>query len=124
MFYKVLLDQTFKKNQDKDQFLRQQFNEDNEELLGILALHEQTQNMDQLRQDMHLFVQKYCGPDIYQNLRDAINGISQKGGISSDDRELIMMLSFKDDKHLMAAWQAYTVLQDEDDLADSFRTLC
>lgn len=40
MFYKVLLDQTFKKNQEKDQFLRQQFNEDNEELLGILALHD------------------------------------------------------------------------------------
>lgn len=35
-----------------------------------------------------------------------------------------MQLNYSDDQHLLAAWLAYSVLQDEDDLADSFRTLC
>jgi len=73
---------------------------------------------------MNSFVQKHVGPDVYSSLRDAINGLSQKGAISPQDRELIMQLSFNDDKHLMASWWAYSVIQDEDDLADSFRTLC
>lgn len=30
----------------------------------------------------------------------------------------------RNDKHLMAAWEAYTVVQDEEDLADTLRVLC
>ena len=61
---------------------------------------------------------------MYQSLRDAIQGLSSKGALLPEDRDLIMQLNFRDDRHLMAAWWAYSVLEDEEDLADSFRTLC
>ena len=73
---------------------------------------------------MNSFVQKHIGPDVYSSLGEAILGLYQKGKISLQDRELIVHLNVRDDKHLMASWWAYSVIQDEDDLADSFRTLC
>lgn len=124
IFYKALLDQTFKKNQEKDLFLRQQFENENEELFQILSMHHGNPNIEQLKQQMNMFVQKHFGPDVYASLREAIHGLSQKGAISPQDRDLIMQLNVRDDKHLMAAWWAYSVIQDEEDLADSFRTLC
>ena len=63
------------------------------------------------------------GPDIYQSLREAINGLFERGFISVQDRDLIKQLCFKDDKHLMAAWKVYSVLFDEQDLVDTLKVL-
>lgn len=34
------------------------------------------------------------------------------------------MLSLSNDKHLMAAWEAYSVMHDEEDFADTLQVLC
>jgi len=44
--------------------------------------------------------------------------------ISSGDKELVRDLSFKDDKHLLAAWDAYRVMLDEEEFVDSVQVLC
>lgn len=59
-------------------------------MFQILSMHVENPNIEQLKQDMHLFVQKHCGPDIYHNLRDAINGLTQKGALTAEDRNIIM----------------------------------
>ena len=40
------------------------------------------------------------------------------------DADIIRGLSLKNDKHLNAAWEAYTVLKSADELADTFNVLC
>jgi hypothetical protein len=52
-------------------------------------------------------------------LKDAINSLLEKGYISPQDKDLIRDLSFNDDKHLLAAWDTYTVMHDEEDLAET-----
>lgn len=60
-------------------------------------MHVENPNIEQLKQEMHMFVQKHCGPDIYLNLRDAIFGLTQKGALSAEDKQYIMQLYFNDD---------------------------
>lgn len=73
---------------------------------------------------MNQFVQKHLGPDFYKNLKDAINGLFEKGHLQERDRDLIRDLSLKGDKHLLASWDTYTVMKDEEDLADTLQVLC
>jgi len=35
------------------------------------------------------------------------------------DKNLVRELGFKDDKHLLAAWDTYTVMLDEEEFADT-----
>ena len=37
---------------------------------------------------------------------------------------MLKMLSLSKDKHLMAAWDAYSVMHDEEDFADTLQVLC
>ena len=64
------------------------------------------------------------GPDTYKNLKDAINGLSMKGYLSQNDKDLVRELSLKSDKHLLAAWEAYRVMLDEEEFADTLQVLC
>lgn len=73
---------------------------------------------------MNQFLLDNLGPDHFKNLKDAINGLHQKSYISTADRDLIRELSFHDDKHLMAAWDTYTLMHDEEDFADTLSVLC
>ena len=68
----------------------QQFENENEEFFQILSIHHGNPNIEQLKQQMNMFVQKHFGPNFYSSLRDAINGLSLKGTISPQDRDLIM----------------------------------
>ena len=67
---------------------------------------------------------KNLGPDAYKSLTDAIIGIFEKGMISSDNRDLLRELSFSNDEGLMAAWDAYTVMHDENELSENLNILC
>jgi len=57
-------------------------------------------------------------------LKDAINGMFEKGYISQEDKDLVRDLSFKGDKHLQSAWDAYLVMTDEEEFVDSIQVLC
>jgi hypothetical protein len=59
------------------------------------------------------------GPDHFKTLKDAINGLHKKCYLSAADRDLVRELSLHDDKHLLAAWDVYTMMHDEEDFADT-----
>lgn len=65
-----------------------------------------------------------CGPDTFNNLKDAINGLFQNGSLSEGDKDLVRELSLKDDMHLLAAWDAYRANFDEEEFADTLQVLC
>lgn len=67
---------------------------------------------------------KHLGPDFYHKLTDAIVGLCEKGQLNSQDRDMLKMLSLSNDKHLMASWDAYSVMHDENDFADTLQVLC
>ena len=73
---------------------------------------------------MKEYVSKHLGADYYKNLKEAINGLYEKGYLSQEDRDQVRKLSFTDDKHLMAAWDTYLVMRDEEDFADTLQVLC
>jgi hypothetical protein len=77
-----------------------------------------------LKQEISNFLAQNFGPDTYKNLRDAINGLFQKGFLTVHDKEFVREMSLKDDKHVLAAWVTYTVLYDEEELADTLNVLC
>jgi len=77
-----------------------------------------------LRQEISNFLLNKFGPDTYKNLKDAINGLSMKGYLSQNDKDLVRELSLKSDKHLLAAWEAYRVMLDEEEFADTLQVLC
>lgn len=77
-----------------------------------------------LRNQVSQYLLENLGPDHFKNLKDAINGLHKKSYISTEDRDLIRELSFDDDKHLLAAWDAYTLMHDEEDFADTLQVLC
>lgn len=68
---------------------------------------------------MNQFVSKHLGPDYYKKLADAIVGLYEKGQLKTQDKDMLKMLSLSNDKHLMAAWDAYSVMHDEADFADT-----
>ena len=105
-------------------FLREQFDEENQELMQILGRHREELDIVVLRQEITSFLLKKFGPDHYKNLKDAINGLSKKGFLTSKDKDLVRELSLKSDKHLLAAWDAYTVMLDEEDFTDTLQVLC
>lgn len=80
--------------------------------------------MAKLRVQISQFLLDNLGPDHFKNLKDAINGLHKKSYISTEDRDLIRELSFHDDKHLLAAWDTYTLMHDEEDFADTLQVLC
>jgi hypothetical protein len=51
-------------------------------------------------------------------------GLYDKGIISSQNRDMLRELSFTNDENLMAAWDAYTVMHDENELAENLNILC
>lgn len=60
----------------------------------------------------------------FNNLRDAVLTFNERGVLQDIDRDVIMtMMSFKDDKHLLASWEVYQVLHDEDDLLETLQIL-
>jgi hypothetical protein len=48
----------------------------------------------------------------------------ERQAISAEDKDMIRELSFIDDKHLMAAWDTYTVTHDEEDFIHTLQVLC
>lgn len=122
-FLRILFD-SFKGNSAKEEFLRQQFSAENPELLDILNQYSNPASFNNLRYEMQQFVTKHLGPDFYTKLSDAIGGLYEKGHLKAKDRDMLKMLSLSNDKHLMAAWDAYAVMHDEEDFADSLQVLC
>mmetsp|Transcript_2351 Transcript_2351/g.3542 ORF Transcript_2351/g.3542 Transcript_2351/m.3542 type:complete len:239 (+) Transcript_2351:3525-4241(+) len=114
----------FKGKEDKERFLREQFEAQNPEMIAILEQYEETQSLDLLRDRLNAFVTRSIGPDHYRNLRDAINGLYEKGMIKLEEREQLRKLNLHADKYLLAAWDTYTILKDEGDLAHTFLVLC
>lgn len=123
VYINILYD-SFKTNDDKERFLRDSFDEENTDLMQILAKHLKEIDKVMLRAEITQFLLKNFGPDTYKNLKDAINGLNKNGFLSSDDRDLVRDLSIKDDKHLMAAWDCYTIMLDEEEFADTLQVLC
>ena len=123
MFFKILYD-SFKKDDDKERYLREQYDSENGNLMKILANNSKNTNMNALRDDITQWLLQNFGPDQYKNLKDALNGMYQKGFISTEDKNLARDLNFKDDKHLLAAWDTYVVMNDEEDFANTLQILC
>jgi len=123
VFYEILYD-SFKTNDDKERFLRHQFEAENPQLLDLLSSQLQNKDVAKLRSQVSQYLLENLGPDHFKNLKDAINGLHKKSYISTEDRDLIRELSFNDDKHLLAAWDAYTLMHDEEDFADTLQVLC
>ena len=123
MFIEILYD-SFKTNDEKERFLRSQFEAENPQLIELLASHLANKDMAKLRSQVGQFLLDNLGPDHFKNLKDAINGLHKKSYISTTDRDLIRELSVHDDKHLLAAWDAYTLMHDEEDFADTLQVLC
>ena len=123
VFIEILYD-SFKTNDEKERFLRSQFEAENPQLMDLLSSHLESKDMAKLRSQVGQFLLDNLGPDHFKNLKDAINGLHKKCYISTTDRDLIRELSFHDDKHLLAAWDAYTLMHDEEDFADTLQVLC
>lgn len=123
VFIEILYD-SFKTNDEKERFLRSQFEAENPQLMDLLSSHLENKDMAKLRSQVGQFLLDNLGPDHFKNLKDAINGLHKKCYISTTDRDLIRELSFHDDKHLLAAWDAYTLMHDEEDFADTLQVLC
>jgi hypothetical protein len=81
-------------------------------------------NINSLRFYVNQFILKHLGPDTFKSLADAIMGLFEKGMITAQNKVILRDLSFSNDEHLMAAWDAYTVLHDENELADTLNILC
>ena len=125
VLYKILYDKRAN-NEEKKNFLRQQFDDENAELMYILsnAALQQPTNLAELRNQITQYLLTHMGPDIYKTLREAINGLYQKGYVTEADRDLVRELSISGDKHLQAVWDTYTVMRSEDDLANSIQVMC
>lgn len=124
LYYKTFTEDSFKTNDEKERFLRSQFEAENPQLIHLLASHLANKDMVKLRAQVSQFLLDNLGPDHFKNLKDAINGLHKKSYISTTDRDLVRELSFHDDKHLLAAWDAYTLMHDEEDFADTLQVLC
>ena len=61
--------------------------------MQILGQHLIDNNDIRLKTMINAFVLKYLGPDVYKNLKDAINGLYEKGYLQERDRGLIRALS-------------------------------
>lgn len=108
---------SLKLTEDKEIFLREQFEQGNEELLSIIK---GPNEQDQLKE----FLFKCLGPDKFKSLDDAIQALYEKGMLSPQDREMIWNLRFQGNKHLSSVWDTYTMLGEEDDLAQSLQVIC
>ena len=51
-------------------------------------------------------------------------GLCEKGLISNQNRDLLRELSFSNDEGLMAAWDAYIVMHDDNELGENLNILC
>jgi hypothetical protein len=89
-----------------------------------LASQLQSKDVAKLRSQVSQYLLENLGPDHFKNLKDAINGLYKKSYITTEDLDLIRELSLNDDKHLLAAWDAYTLMHDEEDFADTLQVLC
>jgi len=61
--------------------------------MQILSQHLIDNDDIRLKTMINAFVLKYLGPDVYKNLKDAINGLHEKGHLQERDRDLIRTLS-------------------------------
>mmetsp|Transcript_17232 Transcript_17232/g.29019 ORF Transcript_17232/g.29019 Transcript_17232/m.29019 type:complete len:162 (-) Transcript_17232:1341-1826(-) len=102
----------FKSDPKREKYLREQFEAQNIDLYAILEQYDQTHNVDDMKQQMVRFIEKGLGPEVFQNLRDAINGLYNNGFFGEDERDLLRQLSLSTDKHLMATWDTYVITQD------------
>lgn len=118
VFINILYD-SFKTNDDKERYLRESFEAQNQTLMRILANHHEVNDMNALRSEIKQFLLTNFGPDTFKSLREAINELYAKGFLSGDDNQVLRDLNLREDKHLLAAWDTYTVMLDEEELAET-----
>lgn len=111
--------------EERNRFLTQQFNRENQELYNILSgpLSTVPQHLDRFVQ-RNLYDSQAAAMASYGNLREAVLSFNERGLLQDIDRDVIMtMLSYKDDKSLLASWEVYQVLHDEEDLLETLQIL-
>jgi hypothetical protein len=92
--------------------------------MEILANHAESSDFSALRNNLQNYLNSNLGANHYKTLKDAFNNMFLQGLISSDERDMVRELSLKDDKHLLAIWESYRQMLDEDEFVDSIQVLC
>lgn len=63
-------------------------------------------------------------PTEFTSLKQAIDVLQKRGEITQKDAHILRELNLHNDKHLNAAWEAYTAIKNSEDLADTLAVLC
>lgn len=107
--------------------------ESNEQIFDILEGYKRHNNYLDLKNQIYAYLEESI-PE-YQDyvskqskdpkdISDAIEIFQKKGEITHQDYQLLRDLLEKGDRHLGAAWEAYTVMKDIEDLLDTILILC
>jgi len=64
------------------------------------------------------------GAQTFRDINAAVSDFLAQGILTQQDADLLYELHSQQNLHLQAAWEAYTLMNDQDDLADTLMVLC
>lgn len=108
--------------------VRRLFDDDqgDETLMNILDSYNTHKSYLKLKNELAEYLQEALdtGKQAFKDIKSAISDFLAQGMLMHQDAELLYELHSQQNVHLQAAWEAYTLMLDQYDLADTLMVLC